>query len=71
MNTPMLANILSIAMPAMALTIAAQATSAFAGTAADEVQFTRAGGPRVEVRVTPATRESPPMVASTTRYVRG
>lgn len=70
MNTPMLANVLSIAMPAMALTIATQATPAFAHSA-DDVQLTRAGGPRVELRVAPAKRETSPMVASTARYLRG
>ncbi len=71
MNTPMFANVLSIAMPAIALVIATQATPALAASAADEVHFTRAGGPRVELRVAPVPRESPPMIASATRYVRG
>lgn len=71
MNTTMFANVLSIAMPAMTLAIATQATPAFAGDAADEVHHTRAGGPRVELRVTPPQREPAPMVASTVRYFRG
>ncbi len=71
MNTPMFANVLSIAMPAMALAIATQATPAFADSAADEVHFARAGGPRVELRVTPARGNPAPMVASVARYGRG
>lgn len=68
MNAPMFANVLSIAMPAMTLAIA---TPAFAANAADEVHHTRAGGPRVELRVTPPQREPAPVVAGTVRHVRG
>jgi hypothetical protein len=48
-----------------------QAAPALAADARDEVHFTRAGGPRVEQRVTPVKGEPTRMVMRATRYFRG
>ena len=71
MNAPTILNTLPIAVPAAILLFTAQAVPAFAAPAQDEANLTRAGGPRVELRVTPAKREPTRMAARTTRYARG
>lgn len=71
MNTSALLKALYIATTSALVAPAALATPSFATEAQDEVHFTRAGGPRVELRVTSPTREGTRMTERTTRYARG
>lgn len=51
--------------------VTTQAAPSLAAEVQDDVHFTRAGGPRVEFRVTPQGPAATQLAARMTRYARG
>ncbi|MBX9961657.1 MAG: hypothetical protein K2Y35_01290 [Burkholderiales bacterium] len=71
MNASTTLKTLQLAATSALIIAAAHATPSFAAGEQDDVHFARAGGPRVELRVTSPKRESTQVAARMTRYARG
>lgn len=71
MNASTTLKTLQLAATSALVIIAAHPTPSFAADDQDNVHFTRAGGPRVELRVTPPQRELTQVAARATRFGRG
>lgn len=71
MNASTTLKTLQLAATSALFILAAHPNPSFAADDQDDVHFTRAGGPRVELRVTPTKRESTQVAARATRFGRG